>query len=355
MSSSILNALTKENDNLIDPQADHATQQIDERLHQRAAQEPSVWPEAAFLLDTPDPEETPAPPPPSKLAFFNTTGSIVTLAMATMIGLSIGFFPPHMGLVKAGIRPAAPAEDIEVALTEETQSAPEAAQEPLETLEAPQASHDAAQAAMPAQEPGSDLQAQVEDAAPVSEPELVQAPQPQEVILPAPIPSSSPLLAQQVQAPARMVVQVQLRPAGQTETTLQEDMQTIYESAPDMAMPVPVSEADIPLAAPGLSDPSMPEVLYESASIPAMEEGESESVKSSSSSSSKSSASSTPVRKKSSDLVLEGIFYDSTRPMALINGEIVEVGSRVGKARVLEIQRDSVRIEQSGTQRTLRP
>lgn len=53
---------------------------------------------------------------------------------------------------------------------------------------------------------------------------------------------------------------------------------------------------------------------------------------------------------------VEGIFWEETRPMALIDGEIVEIGDHVaGGAEVLEIQRTSIVIEENGVKRTLHP
>jgi hypothetical protein len=54
-------------------------------------------------------------------------------------------------------------------------------------------------------------------------------------------------------------------------------------------------------------------------------------------------------------LRVEGIFWDRTRPMALINGDIVELGSRVRDGKVVDIQPSSVTIEIKGKQTVLTP
>jgi hypothetical protein len=54
-------------------------------------------------------------------------------------------------------------------------------------------------------------------------------------------------------------------------------------------------------------------------------------------------------------LRVEGIFWDKTRPLALIGDKIVEVGSNVGGAKVVAINPDGVIIDEAGKNRTLRP
>ena len=50
------------------------------------------------------------------------------------------------------------------------------------------------------------------------------------------------------------------------------------------------------------------------------------------------------ARRAQAEFELEGIFYDPNRPMAIVNGEVVEVGHRIGRARVLEIKPTRVKI-----------
>ncbi|MCL5269641.1 MAG: hypothetical protein M1457_03585 [bacterium] len=50
---------------------------------------------------------------------------------------------------------------------------------------------------------------------------------------------------------------------------------------------------------------------------------------------------------------LEGIFYDEANPLAVIDDNIVKIGSRVGGASVVEIRRDCVVLEQGGSRREL--
>jgi hypothetical protein len=54
-------------------------------------------------------------------------------------------------------------------------------------------------------------------------------------------------------------------------------------------------------------------------------------------------------------LVVSGIFWDKQRPLALIGEKIVEVGSRIGKAEVVEIKPNSVTIVENGVRRVLHP
>ena len=58
---------------------------------------------------------------------------------------------------------------------------------------------------------------------------------------------------------------------------------------------------------------------------------------------------------RSGGIHVEGIFWDRKRPMALINGDIVEVGSRVGSSEVVEIQQSTVTLAENGLRRILRP
>jgi hypothetical protein len=53
------------------------------------------------------------------------------------------------------------------------------------------------------------------------------------------------------------------------------------------------------------------------------------------------------------EIKLSGIFWDKTRPMAMINGDIVEVGQAVGSARVVEINPQSIVVEENGQRREL--
>jgi hypothetical protein len=53
-------------------------------------------------------------------------------------------------------------------------------------------------------------------------------------------------------------------------------------------------------------------------------------------------------------VVLSGIFWDEAQPMAMINGEIFEVGDSVDGAEILEIRPESVVVRQNGERRSLR-
>ncbi|MBN2097764.1 MAG: hypothetical protein JW714_04720 [Candidatus Omnitrophica bacterium] len=52
-------------------------------------------------------------------------------------------------------------------------------------------------------------------------------------------------------------------------------------------------------------------------------------------------------------LSLSGIIYDQDKPLALINQQVVNTGSLISGARVMEIQPDSVRLSFQGEQFTL--
>ena len=51
---------------------------------------------------------------------------------------------------------------------------------------------------------------------------------------------------------------------------------------------------------------------------------------------------------------LSGIVYSRVRPLAIINGNSVNVGDQVGKATVVEIRQKSVVLDYSGSRVTLR-
>ena len=51
---------------------------------------------------------------------------------------------------------------------------------------------------------------------------------------------------------------------------------------------------------------------------------------------------------------LSGIVYNSFKPLAIINGKSVAVGDKLGNASILEIKKESVVMEQSGTRVTLK-
>lgn len=48
------------------------------------------------------------------------------------------------------------------------------------------------------------------------------------------------------------------------------------------------------------------------------------------------------MEKSSSGVLLEGIVYDKANPMALINNQVVKIGSRVGINTVINIKQNSV-------------
>ena len=56
---------------------------------------------------------------------------------------------------------------------------------------------------------------------------------------------------------------------------------------------------------------------------------------------------------RGSALVLSGIFWDETSPMAMINGAIYEVGQSVGSAVIQEIRPEVVVLRENGNQRLL--
>ena len=52
--------------------------------------------------------------------------------------------------------------------------------------------------------------------------------------------------------------------------------------------------------------------------------------------------------------ILSGIVYNSNKPLAIINGKSVTLGDKLGSATIVEISRQSVVVEQSGTRVTLK-
>lgn len=53
-----------------------------------------------------------------------------------------------------------------------------------------------------------------------------------------------------------------------------------------------------------------------------------------------------------SDLTLEGVMWDEKEPYAVINGEVVKKGDKLGKTTVVQIQKDSV-IVSDGTKKSI--
>jgi hypothetical protein len=53
------------------------------------------------------------------------------------------------------------------------------------------------------------------------------------------------------------------------------------------------------------------------------------------------------------ELKLQSIIYRLNRPSAMINGQMVHAGDRIGDASVLEIRRQAVKVEWRGSNRTL--
>jgi hypothetical protein len=58
---------------------------------------------------------------------------------------------------------------------------------------------------------------------------------------------------------------------------------------------------------------------------------------------------------ESAGIKVEGIFFDETRPMALINGKIVEVGASIQGGVVTAIEPGAVTIKIDGAERAYRP
>lgn len=54
-------------------------------------------------------------------------------------------------------------------------------------------------------------------------------------------------------------------------------------------------------------------------------------------------------------LKVEGIFWDKERPMAIVNGEIIEIGSNLSGAEVVAIDSNSITLEMNGIRRKIRP
>lgn len=63
--------------------------------------------------------------------------------------------------------------------------------------------------------------------------------------------------------------------------------------------------------------------------------------------------SSRPAQELSADLELSGILWDSQKPYALINAQMVTKGDRVGEAEIIDIKNDAVDILIHGTLQTL--
>jgi hypothetical protein len=66
--------------------------------------------------------------------------------------------------------------------------------------------------------------------------------------------------------------------------------------------------------------------------------------------------SATPVREegKTFGLILEGIVWDKTRPLAMINGRIIEEGDKIEGVRVVKIEKTAVEIEKDGTRYSIK-
>ena len=60
------------------------------------------------------------------------------------------------------------------------------------------------------------------------------------------------------------------------------------------------------------------------------------------------------VSLKGGNLSLKGISFSQNKPAALINTEVVFVGDKIGKAKVIDIEKDKVLLEESGRKFILR-
>jgi hypothetical protein len=189
------------------------------------------------------------------------------------------------------------------------------------------------------------------------EPRVAQAPAkaavPQAVAVPAEKPKAEPLKAGVEAKPASALMQVNLKPVfkAQAPKALPDSVPAAPQPARQIVSPAPKS-TPLMTASAGLTGASrVEEVLYEAEPIAAAAK-ESEPV------GEKAAGGGSPARraaKEGRSLRVEGIFWDRTRPMALINGDIVEVGSRVGTLEVVEIKTSSVTVAENGLRRVLYP
>ncbi len=58
-------------------------------------------------------------------------------------------------------------------------------------------------------------------------------------------------------------------------------------------------------------------------------------------------------KQEGQEFLLSGILFDSTKPLAIINGKMVGLGSQIGEARILDIQPYSVKLSYKGEELVL--
>ena len=61
------------------------------------------------------------------------------------------------------------------------------------------------------------------------------------------------------------------------------------------------------------------------------------------------------AEKHISDIRVQGIVWNTNEPRAIINNKMVKIGSKIGTAEVTGIDKEGVRIQESGQEFILRP
>lgn len=131
--------------------------------------------------------------------------------------------------------------------------------------------------------------------------------------------------------------------SGQPPTIIKINLQPVTPAAPtavqESALTVPAASTPSLTAEPAPAQPAFP--------------SPDEPVKVSAA---PAEVSSTPIREegKTFGLLLEGIVWDKTQPMAMINGKIVEPGDKIEGVRIVKIHKTSVEIEKEGKQYSIK-
>ncbi|OPZ04569.1 MAG: hypothetical protein BWZ08_02669 [candidate division BRC1 bacterium ADurb.BinA292] len=270
--------------------------------------------------------------------------TLALLAVCAVIGISVGAISPGIGQVAARTAPVAATHPVELAAAE----GPVAA---------------AAPAAQAAPEPRA-ADAALASLASRLEEVVVQTMESRIAALEAQVQTA-------IAAPGTASGAGAGRPA-QTAAAMGSDFEigavpeagivpVVSSAELEAAAAEPVAPVEFELASAYALDPSVPEVLYEAAPVPEINgrlvsldaaEGERpRAARPAPAGKPKHEAPASPT----DGLRVEGIFWAKTRPMALINGQIVEVGSRIGNAKVTAINPGSVTLEINGREHTILP
>ena len=336
--SIILQALAKNQDRLI---PDNPTKITTEATQAKAPRRPRrgtlpditpIWEDTRSRAE----QAAAAPPhPPCGLSEIKISWVLIIVAMGCMFGMLAAFYPPSR---------------VDARIAAQQQVAPAAADVTADDVQVA--------AATATEEPAELDLASASAAEPAAESSMEQALEPVYAPTPPEADAASPVV--------RVIFR---KEGGQTEpdgTYRQEYAEPATEPLQEEE-PAPALSSDEALSIPGMvpiepADAGVPEIsyeddtLYEAAPIPTATREAPDAPKSRFKSKTRgSSGKSAEAKPEPAALRVEGIFWDRTRPMALINGDIVEVGSRVREGQVVDIQPGSVTVDIKGVKTVMMP